>query len=62
MSQMEKVEIIEINNISSSDFTLDFPPNNPLVVGDHAEVALKSYFMFNTLPNISTGWWDPSMP
>lgn len=34
-------------------FRYDFHPNNPLVLGENAEIALKSLFLWYTFPNIS---------
>jgi hypothetical protein len=46
-------DIIEITNIDKPKFVYEFPPNQPLVLGDNAEIGLKSYFLWYELPNIS---------
>jgi len=49
----EEYDFIELNDIDSANYTFDFPPNDPLVLGDNATVGLKDIFIWYTWPNIS---------
>ena len=40
-------------NIDKPVYKYDFDSNNPLVLGDQAEIGLKSLFLWYTYPNIS---------
>lgn len=51
-SYIEKIEFLELNDISSSNYTLTLPSNEPLVLGENAEIGLKSYMIWYTFPNI----------
>lgn len=48
---IEKTEFIELE-MNSSDYTLTFPSNEPLMLGENAEIALKSYMLYYTFPNV----------
>lgn len=52
-SRFEKYDFLEFDNIDSSDFTYNFPSNNPLILGESPEIALKSFMVWFEVPNIS---------
>jgi len=54
MERQEKIDFIELNNITGSDYTYEFPANEPLILGDDPEIGLKSYFLWYEMPNVSS--------
>lgn len=52
LKKIEKFEYLEFDKINKPDFTYYFPSNNPLILGDGAEIALKHYTYWNEIPNI----------
>lgn len=49
---VEKIEFIELN-MKGSNHTLIFPSNEPIVLGENAEIGLKSYMLWYVFPNIA---------
>ena len=49
---MEQIQFVELN-MTGSNHTLTFPSNEPIVLGENAEIGLKSYMLWYVFPNIS---------
>lgn len=51
---LERINFVELDHINSSNYTYTFPSNEPLILGENAEIGLKSYAYWYTNPNLSS--------